>query len=62
MWCFKEYTLAKARRKILNHENSPFVKRLLIEILKDYAKDTSNCIDDALVKEFEKRIFMPSIK
>lgn len=55
--CLNEITLAKARKKILNHEHSYFVKSLIIQILKDYAKEIMNTIDDELVKEFERRIF-----
>ena len=58
MWnCLINCSLFTARRQILKHEHSFMVKSLIIRILQDYADDTSNTVDDAIVKELAKRIF-----
>ena len=53
---FRGVPLYKSIENIIKNEDTLFIKAVIIEILRDYAKKTDNLVDDALVDEFEKRL------
>lgn len=58
MLCWR-LDLHQAVALIFNNEDTRFIKRTIIRILRDYAKNTNNLIDDVLVDEVERRLFTP---
>lgn len=55
--CFKYPDVHRAVATVINHEETNYIKVIIIRILRDYAKRTNNLIDDALVDEVERRLF-----
>jgi len=47
----------KAAAVIINNEDTRFIQRIIIQILRHYAEKTTNTVDDALVDEVERRLF-----
>jgi hypothetical protein len=58
--CFKYNDLHRAVALVIDHEDTRYIKRIIIRILRDYAKTTENTIDDTLVDEIEKRLLFPT--
>lgn len=54
--CWKNYDLTRAVAKVIRHENSNFIKYVILRILRDYAAQTTNTIDNDLVDEVERRL------
>lgn len=61
MVCWRHLDLHESVAIIMNHEETNYIKRIIIRILRDYAKRTNNMIDDALVDEVERRLLTPII-
>jgi hypothetical protein len=59
MFCWRRIDLHKAVAILMNNEDKRYVKKMLIRILRDYAKRTDNLIDDALVDQVEQCLFPP---
>lgn len=57
--CFKYPDLHRAVALVINHEETTYIKKIIIRILRDYAKSTTNLVDDALVDEIEQRLLSP---
>jgi hypothetical protein len=53
---FRKLDLSKALADVMNHQEEMYVKRVIIQILRRYAKSTTNRLDDALVDEMELRL------
>lgn len=56
---FRKTDLPKALADVMNHQEEQYVKRIMIQILRRYARSTTNRIDDALVDEIETRLLYP---
>lgn len=56
---FRRTDLPKALADVMNHQEEPYVKRVIIHILRRYAHTTTNRIDDAFVDELELRLLYP---
>lgn len=56
MFCWRHFDLDHAVGMIINHEESRYIKKIIIKILRDYAQRSNNLIDDALVNEVERRL------
>lgn len=57
MFCWPCIDLHRAVALVISNEDSKYIKRIVIRILRDYAKNTSNLVDDALVDEIERKLF-----
>jgi len=56
---FRKFDLSKALADVMSHQEEPYVKRVIIQILRQYAKSTTTRIDDAFVDEIEIRLLFP---
>lgn len=59
MLCWRHLDLHKAVAILMNNEDKRYVKKMIVRILRDYAKRTDNVIDDALVDEVERCLLTP---
>ena len=57
MFCWKLH-LHQAVGLVLNNDDSKYIKRIVIRILRRYAARTTNLIDDELVNEVERRLLL----
>jgi len=57
MFCWPCIDLHQAVALVVSNEDTRYIKRIVIRILRDYAKNTSNLVDDALVDEIERKLF-----
>ena len=57
---FRKVDLPKALADVMNHQEEQYVKRVVVQILRRYARSTTNRIDDALVDEIETRLLYPN--
>lgn len=53
---FKNQNLLDALHVVIKNEHKRYVQIAIIKILRDYAKATTNQIDDELVDEIERRL------
>jgi hypothetical protein len=53
--CFN-LNLHRAVGVLIQNEDTVFVKRIIIRILRHYAKSTATAIDDELVDEIQRRL------
>lgn len=60
--CFRYPNLHRAVATIINNEESLYIKKMIIRILRHYAQKTNNTVDDAIVDELEKRLLDPIIE
>ena len=49
--------LHKAVAVMITNEDKRYVKKMIVRILRDYAKKTDNLVDDALVDQVERCLF-----
>lgn len=57
MWCCPSTDITVAVAMIINHQEDPYLKRIVVRIMQNYANTTSNTIDNELVDEIERRLF-----
>lgn len=54
--CFRQADVYDAVAVVINHQDSPFIKRIVIHMLRHYANDPSNPLDRDTVEIVEKRL------
>lgn len=55
--CWRKIDLHKAVAVMITNEDKRYVKKMIVRILRDYAKKTDNLVDDALVDQVERCLF-----
>lgn len=54
--CFRQHDVYDAVAVVINHQDTPFIKRIVVHMLRHYAHDPSNPLDRDTVDIVEKQL------